>query len=91
MFALPPAIADDAENGQRGEGQVNDPPVQGLCGPLSHLLCGTRAYGTLSLRRGRGGKKKAQDQYNQSVLSYNEFFIFRMIHNSRVESQKYNY
>jgi hypothetical protein len=90
FFTLPPAIADKAEDRKRGKGQIDDASVQRLGRPLTHLLSRTGADGALSFRRGRHGKKKAQDQYNQPVLFYNEFFIFRMIHNSGVESQKYD-
>jgi hypothetical protein len=91
VFALPPTIADDTENSQGGKGQVEDSLIQGLRGPLAQLLGRAGADGALGFYRVRHGKKKAQDQYNQSVLFYNEFFIFRMIHNSGVESQKYDY
>jgi hypothetical protein len=91
FFTLPPTIADNAEDRKWGKGQIENASVQRLGRPLTHLLCSTGTDGTLSFRRGRHGKKKAQDQYNQSVLFYNEFFIFRMIHNSGVESQKYDY
>jgi hypothetical protein len=91
VFTLPPTIADDTENSQGGKGQVEDPLIQGLGGPLAQLLGCAGANGALCLHRSGGGKKKAQGQYNQPVLFYHEYFIFRMIHNSGVESQKYDY
>jgi hypothetical protein len=91
VIVLPPAIADEAKNSKRGEGEVKDTLIQGLGGPFAQLLCRSGTDGTLGPARSRYGKKKAQDQYNQSVLFYNCFFIVRMIHNSGVESQKYDY
>jgi hypothetical protein len=91
LFALPPTKADNAKNSQGGKGQIEDPFIQGLGGPLTQLLGRSGADGALGFYRGRGGKKKAQGQYNQPVLFYKEILIVRMIHNSGVESQNYDY
>jgi hypothetical protein len=91
IFTLPPTISDDAADRQGRKGEVDDSLIQGFGGPFAQLLCRTGTDRTLGIRRGRSGKKKAQGQYNQPVLFYKEILILRMIHNSGVESQKYDY
>lgn len=46
---FPPAITDEATNGQGSEGQVNDPFVQGPGRPFTQLLRCPGTYGTLRL------------------------------------------
>src|ERR1700748_3411943 len=90
-IALPPAIADKAKNSEGSESKIDDPFVQGLGRPFAQLLRRSGTDGALGLSRSGYSKKKAQDQYNQSVLFYREIFFLQMIHNCNIESQKYNY
>lgn len=46
---LPPAIADDSEDGYRRQRQIDDACIEGFCRTLSHLLRSFGTDGTLSV------------------------------------------
>jgi hypothetical protein len=91
LFALPPTIADDAKDGQRGKSEIDDTSVERFGRSFTQLLGRTGANGALGLDYGRGDQQEAQDQQGQSVLLYREILFFQLIHNFGVESQNYDY
>src|ERR1700744_1722243 len=42
LLVLPPAVPDDAKDGQGGNRQIDDAFIQRLCGAFTQLLGGTR-------------------------------------------------
>ena len=91
IFTLPPTIPDDTADRKGRKGEVNNPFVQRLGGPLAQLLCSPGADGALGPDYGRSDQEEAQDQQGQPVLLYRKILFFQPIHNCRVESQKYDY
>ena len=63
VIVLPPAIADEAKNSKGGEGQVEDPFIQGLGGPLTQLLGRTGANGALRPARCDAGHHDNKQEY----------------------------
>jgi hypothetical protein len=80
LIMLPPAVADETENSQRGKSQIKDPLIQGLRGPFTQLLRGPGTDGALRLHTDSTGRQQNEQDYKKhpSVPHHNYLLALKV-------------